>query len=276
MAALPPGAWVVRNYVATGYAFLNLSYVGGNRAALSDYSRDLRFLDPSPRESEIEARQNLVTRRRRLDEELARIRAANSREERRQVLRDGLLNVQPLSASEVLEGRAEAILRLSVDWQLASISEQLVTGISRLGRTLCPKTNSFDMMSRAKEISDPIKFTVFALANVEWAIVLIGGIIGILGCSAVSSEARCILASVIIGCSVAALAGGGEPRYSFPFEFALMIGSIAFLANMKETLGVIVRSKWRLAISLTLLLFIGWSWIAAAMWGFSESISWTW
>jgi hypothetical protein len=277
MAVVPAGAWVARNYAVTGYVFLNLSYPnGGYRASLAAYEEDLRLLDSDPRQSEVEAHEKLVAKQQTLNEYLAKVVAAKSREERVRVLKEGYLNYTPVTPKEVMEGKTQAILSVSPDRKLIDAPEFVRRAITRIGRALCPKNGSFDLISRSKGLTDPVKFSIFTLANLEWSWVLFGGIASLLSTGLIAPKSRILITTVILGGMAAIPMARGEPRYSFPIEFALMIGSIAFLFSIKATLLNILHSKWKLAFFIIMLGFIGMSWIAGARWGFSDAIRGSW
>jgi hypothetical protein len=278
MAVLPSTAWVVRNYAATGYVFLNLSYPHGfYRVALATNQDDLRFLDSSPNEFEVDNRHRNALRAEANNAELERIQASPSRNAARAVLMDGSLRLRSVTAQEVFEKRTEAILRVSAkDQKEASLWEQVRRGVSRLGRSLAPKTGIFDLVPRARPLLDPLKFSIFSVANVQWGLVLVFGIAGLLAGAGLDRRARLLLLAIVVGGLAATPFAHGEPRYSFPVEFALVIAAVGFFWEFQQSWRALLRSRWRLSLLVVALIFVEWSWVAAARWAFAGNIRGTW
>jgi len=277
LAALLPAAWILRNYALTGYLFLNLSYPQGYyRAAMATYEEDLRFVKSQPSNYEAANRRAYYERHQRLNEELAKVEATSTRKACQEAIVSGLLKVRPLTPQEVFEKRTESIRRVTKDMKAASLPEQVRRGTSRLMRSLAPKTGTFDLVSRARPLLDPLKFGLFALANVQWGIALTLGLAGLLAGAGLDLQPRLLLLAVIAGGLAATPFAHGEPRYSFPVEFAFIIAATGFIWDFRRSWRALLGSRWRMAAFFTALVFLGWTWIAAARWAFAESIRGTW
>jgi len=277
MAATPPLAWVARNVAVTGYVFLNLSYPHGfYRATLDAYKDDLRFVESKPSQSEVENRKRNSERAMANNLSLALIQSAPSREGRRALIMERFLEVEAITPQEVFERRTSAILRATKDHRKATITEQVRRAVSRLARTLAPKTGVFDLVPRSLPLTDVRKFGLFAVANLQWAIILTSGLSGLIAGAGLRASTKLLLLALLAGGLLPALLAHGEPRYSFPVEFVLLISSVAFFSTLKESLKLLWGSRWRAAALVFSLGFVGWAWFAAARWGFAGSIRATW
>lgn len=274
---LLPLFWSLRNYINTGYLFLNLSYPSGFlRAQMRDYVEDLRLIDSYPTKYEINARISLKEKYKNLNSELLKINNTLDRLERQKLLKNGLLNVKGLSPKEVFEKKSEAIKKISDVWEPADLIELLRRGFTRMLRTLAPKTGVFDIVSSDLKFFHPYKLILFSIANLQWFFILFFGFAGIFSNCSINIYGRLMLLLIIFGCLISSFFAHGEPRYSFPIEHCFIILSFSFILNIGDTLKNLLRSKISLILFCIVNAIVFWGWLSSAIWGFSKEIISTW
>lgn len=277
VGATPSAFWIMRNYAKTGYWFLSLNLPhNAFRAARQGYQDDLRFVDSEPKPSEVKKRQANLARMFAGDEALRKAELAQSREERRTVLRGWLLQGKGVTPAEVFERRTDSLAQIDGGATNASLMEQLRRGVARLARSIAPKTVSFGLVQRSRPFGDATRVSLFVLTNVQWGIVLFFGVAGLVIQAPFEWRARVLLSSLVVGALVSPVFAHGEPRYTFPIEWTLLVSAAALFANAARSVAEVRQRRWKLAALIGIAMLLGTAWLAAARWGFAPSLRATW
>lgn len=236
VAALVVGAVIVRNWRAAGQATISTNsaynlYIG-NRDL---YAEDLNLFDPRATPEQIEFRRQLWS---------------------------GEL-VYPTESPAELQ-------RLALEWIRQNPGTFLRRALGRLARVFVPKTDVLEMLGgeRAVGIFSPRSLALLAVANVQWAFVLFGGVIGLVWLWRASPRWAWIFTAAIVGALVLCLVAISKPRYSFVFDPLLLICAVAAATSPRETLSAISRGQWwTIAITFA---FLAWGWIAFGIFSISS------
>ncbi len=234
--ALIVGAVVVRNWVAAGEATISTNsaynlYIG-NRDM---YAEDLNLFDPRATPEQIEFR------RQQWSGEL----------------------VYPTGSPAELQ-------RLAVEWIRQHPGTFMRRAIGRLARVFVPKTDVLEMLGgeRGAGIFAPRSLALLAVANVQWAFVLFGGVIGLVWLWCVVPRWGWIFSAAIAGALVLCLVAISKPRYSFVFDPLLLICATAFVMSPRAALASLSRGQW-LVIGVAWAFFV-WAWLAFAIFAISS------
>lgn len=236
MTALVVGAVVVRNAVAAGEATISTNsaynlYIG-NRDL---YAEDLNLFNPRATPEQIEFR------RQQWSGEL----------------------VSPTQSPAEMQ-------RLAVEWILQHPGTFMRRAVGRLARVFVPKTDVLEMLGgeRGAGIFAPGSLTLLAVANLQWAFILFGGVVGLVWLWRVSPTWGGIFAAAIAGALPLCLVAISKPRYSFVFDPLLLICAAAFVLSPRATLLAMSRSQWRVIGAAWA--FFAWAWLAFAIFSISS------
>lgn len=234
--ALIVGAVVVRNWVAAGEATISTNsaynlYIG-NRDM---YAEDLNLFDPRATPEQIEFR------RQQWSGEL----------------------VYPTGSPAELQ-------RLAVEWIRQHPGTFMRRAIGRLARVFVPKTDVLEMLGgeRGAGIFAPRSLALLAVANVQWAFVLFGGVVGLVWLWCVVPRWGWIFSATIAGALVLCLVAISKPRYSFVFDPLLLICAAAAVTSPRATLAAFGRGQWWvIGVAWA---FFAWAWLAFAIFAISS------
>jgi hypothetical protein len=234
--ALVVGAVVVRNWVAAGEATISTNsaynlYIG-NRDM---YAEDLNLFDPRATPEQIEFR------RQQWSGEL----------------------VYPTESPAELQ-------RLAIEWITQHPGTFIRRAVGRLARVFVPKTDALEMLGgeRGAGIFAPRALALLAAANVQWAFVLFGGVIGLTWLWRIGSRWGGLFTAAITGALVLCLVAISKPRYSFVFDPLLLICAAAAVMQPRATLQALGRTHWW-AIG-AVWAFLAWAWVAFAIFSLSS------
>ena len=137
--------------------------------------------------------------------------------------------------------------------------------LGRLARVFVPKTDVLELLGgeRTAGIFAPASLVLLAVANVQWALVLVGGIIGLAWLLRHQRRLGLIFVSVIVGSLLLCLVAISKPRYSFVFDPLLLIGAVLAAQSPRRTIADFGRGeRWAMG---GMFAFIAWGWIAFAI-----------
>jgi len=236
MTALVVGAVVVRNWVAAGEATISTNsaynlYIG-NRDL---YAEDLNLFAPRATPEQIEFR------RQQWSGEL----------------------VYPTEAPAELQ-------RLAIEWIKTHPGTFIRRAIGRLARVFVPKTDVLEMLGgeRGAGIFAPRSLALLAAANVQWAFVLFGGIVGLTWLCRISPRWGGLFTAAISGALLLCLVAISKPRYSFVFDPLLLICAVAAVMQPRATLLALGRTQWWAIGAVSA--FLAWAWVAFAIFSLSS------
>jgi hypothetical protein len=160
--------------------------------------------------------------------------------------------------------------RMAMEWITSHPAAFARRATGRLARVFVPKTDVLELLGgeqRAGVFAAP-SLMLLSITNVEWAIVLFGGLAGLAMLRRTSADWSLVFASVIAGALVLCLIAISKPRYSFVFDPVLIICATALWMDRARARIVLTRGdRWTLAGTFVFLL---WAWTAFAIFAISS------
>lgn len=160
--------------------------------------------------------------------------------------------------------------RLALEWIREHPLPFARRAIGRLARVFVPKTDVLELLGgeqRAGVVSAR-SLGMLAIANVQWAMVLFGGLAGLCALRHTSPDWSRLFASVIAGALLLCLIAISKPRYSFVFDPILIICAAALWLDRARAWPVVSRrDRWWLAAAYA---FIVWGWVAFTIFAWSS------
>lgn len=155
--------------------------------------------------------------------------------------------------------------RLALEW----IREHPVLfakrALGRLARVFVPRTDVIELAGGEARagVFAPASLLLLAIANVQWALVLFGGLIGLFVLRHRDQGWALLFAAVIAGALVLCLVAISKPRYSFVFDpLLIMCAASLWLDRQAARRWLTPADRRGLAIACA---FILWGWIAFAI-----------
>lgn len=236
VSALVVGSVVVRNWVAAGEATISTNsaynlYIG-NRDL---YAEDLNLFAPRATPEQIEFR------RQQWSGEL----------------------VYPTESPAELQ-------RLAIEWIRQHPGTFIRRASGRLARVFVPKTDVLEMLGgeRGAGIFAPRSLALLAAANVQWAVVLFGGVVGLAWLWRISAWWGGLFTAAIAGALLLCLVAISKPRYSFVFDPLLLICAAAAMMQPRATVRGLGRTQWWAIGAVSA--FLAWAWVAFAIFSLSS------
>jgi 4-amino-4-deoxy-L-arabinose transferase-like glycosyltransferase len=145
--------------------------------------------------------------------------------------------------------------------------------LGRLARIFVPRTDQLQLLGgeTTNGVFTPPSMLLMLFTNLQWAVVLLGGVAGLLSMTAAVRGFRLWFMAVIIGSLPLCLIAISKPRYSFVFDPLLIICACFFLFRWSRNWHYI-RSRHKY-VFVSLVLFFAWSWVAWAIFAFSSRIA---
>jgi 4-amino-4-deoxy-L-arabinose transferase-like glycosyltransferase len=144
--------------------------------------------------------------------------------------------------------------------------------LGRLARLFVPRTDQLQLLGGEEKTSvfSPPAAMLIVFTNLQWAVVLLCGVAGLLSMRGREREFQIWFAAVILGSIPLCLVAISKPRYSFVFDPLLIICASLFLFRWRRNWHYIRHRHQYILVSL--MLFFAWSWIAWAIFAFSSRI----
>ena len=226
--AIVVGAWAVRNrYVAGQLTIANNSAYNlfiGNRDL---YAEDLDLFNPVATREQIEFRRQQWT---------------------------GTL-VYPSESPAELQ-------RQAIAWITAHPVNFARRAVGRLARVFAPKTDVLELAGGEQQAGafSPVSLVLLSAANAQWAVVLFGGLIGLVAIVRIAPDFGWLFVATMIGSLLLCTIAIAKPRYSFVFDPILLLGLAALLtAPSQLTAALGARERRLLGV---IILFVLWGWTA--------------
>jgi len=230
------GAYVGRNWYETGEATISTNsaynlYIG-NRDV---YAEDLNLLRPRATPAQIEFR--------------------------RQQFSGQLPNITHSPAESQ---------RLALQWIREHPLPFARRASGRLARVFVPKTDVLELLGGEQQagVFTARSLALLAITNVQWAMVLFGGLAGLCALRHTRPDWSLLFASVIAGALVLCLIAISKPRYSFVFDPILIICAAALWLDRARAWTVFATTdRWSLA---AVYAFLAWGWVAFTIFAVSS------
>lgn len=160
--------------------------------------------------------------------------------------------------------------RLAVEWIREHPGLFLRRAAGRLARVLVPKTDVLELLggeSRAG-VFTARSLVLLMVTNLQWTIVLFGGLVGLFALRYVSPGWAWLFTSVVTGSLLLCVVAISKPRYSFVFDPLLMVSAAALWLDRARMPARLARAD-RIALAVAVG-FILWGWIAFAIFAVSS------
>ena len=234
--ALVVGAYTYRNWVYTGEATISTNsaynlYIG-NRDL---YAEDLNLFRPRATPAQIEFRRQQFS---------------------------GQL---PPFTNSPAESQ-----RLALEWIRQNPLPFARRAIGRLARVFVPKTDVLELLGGegSAGVFAPRSLALLLVTNLQWAIVLFGGLAGLFALRHARPDWALLVASVIAGALLLCLVAISKPRYSFVFDPLLIICAAALWIDRERARAALTAAdRWALG---AVCAFIVWGWVAFAIFAISS------
>ncbi len=142
--------------------------------------------------------------------------------------------------------------------------------LGRLARVFAPRTDVLELAGgeQAAGVFSPPSIALLGLANIEWTVMLFGGVLGLIALRHRDRGTFMLFAATIAGSLVLCLIAIAKPRYSFVFDPLLLLCACAFLLQPRQSIATFTRSDrwWLVAV----FAFLAWAWIAWLIFAFSS------
>ena len=159
-------------------------------------------------------------------------------------------------------GSPAELQREAIGWIIAHPWTSARRALGRLARVFVPKTDVLELAGgeQSAGIWSSVSRALLVAANVQWAIVLFGGLAGLLIVWHRSPLLGRLCVATIAGSVVLCLVAISKPRYSFVFDPLLIVGAAVLAARPSLARSVLERrDRWLLA---AVYAFLVWGWIA--------------
>lgn len=231
VGSLAIGAYVIRNWHYAGEATISTNsaynlYIGNN----DFYAEDLDLFHPRATREQIEFR--------------------------RQQFSD--------QAPPFTQSPAES-QRLALQWIRQHPLTFTRRALGRLARVFVPKTDVLELTggSARVAVSAPSSLALLAAANLEWTLILFGGLIGLFALRHQRREWWLLFGGVILGALALCLIAISKPRYSFVFDPILIVCAASVWIDRDSVRATLTRADRRaLAV---IFAFLAWAWVAFAV-----------
>jgi hypothetical protein len=142
----------------------------------------------------------------------------------------------------------------------------------RLARLFVPRTDELELVGggRRTRIFWGPAMGLFFLANLQWSVVLLGGLAGLLTLWRTQRSFAVWCIAVMFGAIPLCLVAISKPRYGFVFEPLLLVSAIGFLESPRDDWRLLTRGAKTTFFGLVL--FFAWAWAAWLTFAFTSRV----
>lgn len=161
----------------------------------------------------------------------------------------------------------------ATEWIRAHPASFVRRALGRLARVFAPKTDVLELLGgeRAAGIFSPASLTLLAVTNLQWIVVLLGGIVGLAALRRLSPPLGTLFLATVLGSLPLCLVAISKPRYAFGFEPLLLIAALLVLVARARVFAVLRRrDRWTIAACA---LFLVWGWTAWIVFAVSSRVA---
>ena len=165
---------------------------------------------------------------------------------------------------------AAELQRRAVAWVAAHPATFARRAMGRFARVIAPRTDVVELAGgeRAVSVFSLPSLALLGVANIEWALILFGGICGLIGLRHRDRSTFVLFAATIAGSLLLCLIAISKPRYSFVIDPLLLMCACAFALQPRQTIATFTRNDRRwLAVMFA---FIAWAWTAWLIFAFTS------
>lgn len=167
---------------------------------------------------------------------------------------------------------APELQRQAIAWIIDHPTTFLRRSAGRLARVFVPKTDVIELVGGEQRVGvlSPRPLTLLALANMQWTVVLFGGLVGLAAIWRADRYLGSVFVATIAGTLVLCVVAISKPRYSFVFDPLLIIGAVVFLSAPRSTWAGLSRGVRRTLLGM--FAFLIWGWIAWAIFAVTSRV----
>jgi hypothetical protein len=155
--------------------------------------------------------------------------------------------------------------RLALEWIREHPRSFARRAVGRLARVFVPKTDVLELIGgqQSAGVFSARSLALLLVTNAQWAVILFGGLAGLVALRHSAPGWTLVFSSVIGGAVVLCLIAISKPRYSFVFDPLLIICAAALWCDRARARPAFTtRDRWVLAATCA---FIAWGWVAFAI-----------
>jgi hypothetical protein len=170
-------------------------------------------------------------------------------------------------------GSAAELQRAAVEWIAQHPGEFAKRALGRLARVFAPKTDVLELVGGEARagVFAPVPIALLVTANLQWAAILFGGLLGLRILMERDRRMGLTLVSTIAGSVLLCLVAISKPRYSFVFD-PLLILAAAFVLMMPAPERALSWRRLRLGLA-PAYIFLAWGWIAWMIFALSSRLA---
>jgi hypothetical protein len=145
--------------------------------------------------------------------------------------------------------------------------------LGRLARVFAPKTDVLELLGgeRAAGILARRSLLLLAITNLQWAVVLFAGLIGLAALRRLHRPLGDLFIATVLGSLPLCLIAIAKPRYAFAFEPVLLIAAVVVCVAPRRVLDVLrARDRW---IVVACAAFLVWGWTAWLVFAISSRVA---
>ena len=165
---------------------------------------------------------------------------------------------------------AAELQRRAVAWIGAHPATFARRAVGRLARVIAPRTDVVELAGgeRAVSVFSPPSLALLGIANIEWTLILFGGIGGLIGLRHRDRSTFVLFAATVAGGLLLCLIAISKPRYSFVIDPLLLMCACGLALQPRQAIATFTRNDRRwLAVMFA---FIVWAWTAWLIFAFSS------
>lgn len=152
--------------------------------------------------------------------------------------------------------------RKALDWIASHPGAFARRALGRLARVFVPKTDVLELVGGEQRagVFTPVSLLLLATANIQWTIVLFGGMVGLAALWRAHPDSGRLLLATVAGSLLLCLVAISKPRYSFVFDPVLILSAAALLTAPREMLARLQGPDRK--VLATVSAFLIWAWAA--------------
>ena len=172
-------------------------------------------------------------------------------------------------------GSADELQREAFAWIASHPDTFARRALGRLARVFVPKTDVLELIGgeQGAGIFSARTLTLLAITNLQWAIVLFGGMAGLAWLWQRSPRVGVPFVFAVLGSLPLCLIAISKPRYAFVFEPVLLLSAGVILLGPRAQLASLGRPQ-RITLAIVLA-FLIWAWVAWLVFAFSSRLALT-
>ncbi len=160
--------------------------------------------------------------------------------------------------------------RLAIEWIRSHPTLFAKRAVGRLARVLVPKTDVLELLGGESQagVFSPRSLALLTATNLQWTLVLFGGLVGLFALRHVSRDWTWLLAAIVVGSLLLCTIAISKPRYSFVFDPLLILcAATCWLDRGRMLARLTARDRMAMA---AVFAFIGWAWVAFVIFAVSS------